>query len=177
MAENVKRCVICKQVQPLREFNVKQSSPDGKQNTCRECNRVASMAYYRRSRAKHLVEVKKNNKRYASRLRELKLTYLLDHPCIDCGESNPIVLEFDHIKGTKEANVSQLIWSAGARPTRFQREIAKCVVRCVNCHRRKTAHARGSWRLHAAIVANDASPPDAAGSPWGRPDSNRRPTD
>lgn len=63
--------------------------------------------------------------------------YLCNHPCVDCGESDPVVLEFDHVRGEKVANVANLISGAG----KFQRlmdEIAKCDVRCANCHRRKT---------------------------------------
>lgn len=67
--------------------------------------------------------------------------YLESHPCVDCGESDPVVLEFDHVRGEKTRPVSILVkWSWG----RVVEEIEKCAVRCANCHRRVTA-SRAGW--------------------------------
>jgi hypothetical protein len=69
--------------------------------------------------------------------------HLSSHPCVDCGEADATVLEFDHRDPrTKRANVSSLLQSAHAWAT-VQREIDKCDVRCANCHRRRTAESRG----------------------------------
>jgi hypothetical protein len=57
--------------------------------------------------------------------------------CVDCGERDPLVLEFDHVRGTKLGNICDLIGSLVSW-ARIEEEIAKCVVRCANCHRRKT---------------------------------------
>lgn len=62
--------------------------------------------------------------------------YLVTHPCVDCGEADPIVLEFDHVRGEKASNISDLVVSGGLR--KLMDEIAKCDVRCANCHRRAT---------------------------------------
>lgn len=47
-------------------------------------------------------------------------------------------MEFDHVRGTKRADISTLIRD-GAAVHVLEAEIAKCVVRCANCHRRRTA--------------------------------------
>jgi len=66
------------------------------------------------------------------------MTYLASHPCIDYGVDNVIVLEFDHRDPKdKLTNVGNMISSK--RWARVRAEIEKCDVRCVNCHRRKTA--------------------------------------
>jgi len=74
------------------------------------------------------------------------LEYLRLHPCVDCGEADPIVLEFDH-RENKKAAIGEMFctysWSA------MKREIEKCDVRCVNCHRRKTARDF-KWTRRAA---------------------------
>jgi L-lysine 2,3-aminomutase len=72
------------------------------------------------------------------------LDYLREHPCLDCGETDPVVLEFDHVRGIKKSAVADLIrrnysWSVVAE------EIEKCEVRCANCHRLKTARDHNYW--------------------------------
>lgn len=64
-------------------------------------------------------------------------TYLQTHPCVDCGETDPVVLEFDHVRGEKVCNVSHAM--NHCRLTDLFVEIEKCDVRCANCHKRKTA--------------------------------------
>ncbi len=60
--------------------------------------------------------------------------------CADCGEHDPIVLEFDHVRGEK------LLTIADARSSRswasIMEEIEKCEVVCANCHRRREAIRR-----------------------------------
>lgn len=70
--------------------------------------------------------------------------YLIDHACVDCGETDPVVLDFDHLRD-KVDNVSSLV--VLRRPwLEILAEIAKCEVRCANCHARKTARGIGSYR-------------------------------
>ena len=70
------------------------------------------------------------------------LDYLSTHASVECGETAPVVLEFDHVRGKKSDDVSVLI--AHGKPLDIiKNEIEKCEVRCGNCHRRKTARERG----------------------------------
>jgi len=62
--------------------------------------------------------------------------YLSNHPCVDCGESDPVVLEFDHIAGIKRGNVATM-GNQGFCIKSLEKEIEKCEVRCANCHRRR----------------------------------------
>jgi hypothetical protein len=78
---------------------------------------------------------------------EYLVAFLREHPCMDCGESDPVVLEFDHLRD-KEFGIAQ-----GLRDREWQSvldEIAKCDVVCANCHRRRTARRGGFAR---AVVA------------------------
>lgn len=72
------------------------------------------------------------------------------NPCIDCGEDDYTVLEFDHVRGKKVASISTIASGKGyKRPDSVKErrstfktlleELQKCEVRCANCHRRKTA--------------------------------------
>jgi L-lysine 2,3-aminomutase len=72
------------------------------------------------------------------------IEYLREHPCVDCGETDPIVLEFDHLRD-KIANVSAM--ALAKRPWRvILAEIEKCEVVCANCHRRRTLARSGAFR-------------------------------
>jgi hypothetical protein len=154
-----KRCAICKQHFPLDEFNKRTLSADGLQVHCRECNQQASHAYYVRNREKHKQDVKPYRAAYLRRNRELVLDHLSTHPCVDCGEQDIVVLDFDHVRGRKSRDVSKMAVH-GVNPEKLLAEIAKCDVRCVNCHRRKTHRDQRTWRSRIKT----ASPPDVAGS-------------
>lgn len=104
-------------------------------------DRVARKAYHDAYNREHYQRNKQlvfqRNKEYKLRIKEFLFQYLLQHPCVDCGERDPIVLEFDHVRGTKEFNLA----SAGPKGyglEKIKAEIAKCDVRCCNCHRRAT---------------------------------------
>ena len=73
--------------------------------------------------------------------RKLISEHFATHPCVDCGESDRIVLDFDHVRGKKQANVADLV-KAGCSWSRISAEIEKCDVRCANCHRRVTHKRR-----------------------------------
>ena len=77
-------------------------------------------------------------KNYRARNRRYVEQHILRNPCVDCGLLDPLVMEFDHISGKKIAEVSNLVRNAAPLSV-IVAEIAKCVVRCANCHRRRTA--------------------------------------
>ena len=83
-------------------------------------------------------------------LRRRNFLFLLDHlkrtPCADCGEPDPVVLEFDHI-GTKRSGVVQLA-DRETSIANLVREIGECEVRCANCHRRRTIAQQNHFRNH-----------------------------
>jgi hypothetical protein len=65
--------------------------------------------------------------------------YLKEHPCITCGEGDPVVLDFDHRDDeVKVGNISEMSLRMLSL-NRLLSEIAKCDVLCSNCHRRRTA--------------------------------------
>lgn len=79
-----------------------------------------------------------NSRAYISPKQILVRNFLLEHSCVDCGESDPILLEFDHVRGTKLGSVKTMAKSKSSVEDIFT-EIAKCEIRCVNCHRIITA--------------------------------------
>jgi len=90
------------------------------------------------------------NQRVEAENRKRICEYLDDHPCVDCGEDDIVVLEFDHLRDKKYA-VGQMM--RDARWDRIMAEIAKCEVVCANCHKRRTAQRRGSYRISYSASA------------------------
>ena len=84
--------------------------------------------------------------------------FLLEHPCVDCGEADLRVLDFDHREGSaKSAEVMKLA-KAGYSWARVMDEIAKCDVRCRNCHAKVTYERMGeTWRTALMRRAGDAT--------------------
>ena len=142
-----KRCTTCHELRPVTDFNVRRSAPDGLQARCRPCSRE----WYVRNRLVHMARVRERNQRVRGEHQERLAAYLLEHPCVDCGEADLRVLDLDHEDpAEKAANVGRLVnlslpWST------VLAEIEKCSVRCANCHRRRTAEAFGWWRSAAEI--------------------------
>lgn len=57
--------------------------------------------------------------------------------------ADPVMLDFDHVRGVKDADVKHLVTSSHISLARVFAEIEKCEVRCANCHRRATATRAG----------------------------------
>lgn len=108
----------------------------------KQYHREQSKAWYKKNRERQLATVQKNTKNLAKRNRDFVLAYLDKSQCADCGEVDPIVLEFDHLEN-KAHNISKMIYSAWSL-AKLKTEIEKCEVVCCNCHRRRTAH-RAQW--------------------------------
>lgn len=141
--EQTKRCTRCSEAKALDDFA--RRGPGRYQSWCRECVSARDRARYQAD-APRREAVRGLSRENKDRNRAFIREYLLAHPCVDCGESDLVVLDFDHVRGKKEVAVSRLI---GASFERLQAEVAKCEVRCGNCHRRKTVRERNWWILQA----------------------------
>lgn len=90
----------------------------------------------------HRRQVAVSQRRRSEVARGLVVEFLGTHPCVDCGEADVAVLEFDHVEA-KTHDVAGLL-ARGAPAEKIRAEISRCEVRCANCHRRATAQ-RGGW--------------------------------
>jgi hypothetical protein len=149
----LKRCARCKQEKPVDQFNKNRRRPDGLQSNCRPC----CAAYFQTNRDRIISQIRDAQRNHIARMREFILEYLSAHPCVDCGEADPLVLDFDHVTGQKRKAISRLV-SDGHALQDIKEEIAKCEVRCANCHRRRTAKQLGyitRYLDHAACARQD----------------------
>jgi hypothetical protein len=112
----------------------------------RQAQAAASRDHYLRNR-KRLIEKKNANRpKYIARNKRIVAEHLSANPCVDCGEPDPVVLQFDHRDGeTKVGNIADIV-GQGKGLSVLIAEIRKCDVRCANCHQRREAKKRGSVR-------------------------------
>ena len=106
-------------------------------------------SHYERNKKYYLLKAKLRNQVKKKEIKAYIWIYLNSNPCVDCGEKDPIVLEFDHLSDKIE-NISAMYRNYTLPKVKI--EIGKCQVRCANCHRRKTAKELG-WNKDFAPIA------------------------
>lgn len=138
--DGVKFCKRCDTIKPLTEFNRNKARPDGLQGQCRLCSNKICRDHYTNNQKDYIRRNREN--RYTKRT--LLSEYLEGKICLDCGNSDKRVLEFDHLRD-KKFNISESFnhhtWK------KISIEISKCDIVCANCHRIRTIERLGKcWR-------------------------------
>ena len=141
-------CMSCGALLPISQFNWRNKEAGIRHTTCKRCHAEYRRQHYLENHEKYKAKARRWNKENKADLlkkaQKFVFEYLLEHSCVDCGETDPIVLEFDHVRGEKIATISYLVSVCNIE--KIREEIEKCEVRCANCHRRRTAEV-GGWFL------------------------------
>lgn len=126
-----KQCRACKEVKELENFHYSRGNWVA---LCTPCLRERNRRYYLNRR----IDIK-----------EWLFDYLSQNPCIDCGESDPMRLQLDH-RDDKKFNLGKALVGKSKSLADVQAEVAKCDVRCANCHQVKTHGEQNTWkyRMH-----------------------------
>ena len=137
----MKTCTKCGLEKDFCDFPTR----NGKyRSNCKVCAREMTNKHYQNNK-KYYYD--KNKKRKVD-LKQHLLEYLSHKCCIDCGEKDPVVLDFDHRNFEEKQNsISEMILRYQKSWVTIQEEIDKCDVRCANCHRRRTAK-QFNWYKH-----------------------------
>lgn len=143
----MKQCNRCGESKALEEFQKRARNKDGYADMCKVCKRAYDNAHYKAHPDRRL-SIRANSDKRIAEVQEWIRQYFAEHPCVDCGETDIVVLEFDHVSD-KEQNIAHLMKTGNVASV--QKEVAKCEVRCCNCHRRKTARTLGSWRIASLV--------------------------
>jgi len=137
----MKTCYQCGESKSLNLFSKNKTRKDGHSSLCKSCSKDYYSDYVR----KHKGAYKEYARTTRKKIRQEVFDYLKSHPCVDCGESNPVVLEFDHVRGQKRCHLSHMIRRGyGLKVVRD--EIKKCEIRCSNCHKIRTAKVKGWYK-------------------------------
>lgn len=130
----MKNCPRCKENKNESEFRKNKKSKDGLQKYCSECDKLYQKEWYEKNKEVVIKKSRLSNLDIKKRNGDFIIEYLKLHPCVKCGESDIIVLEFDHIYDNKLSGVSNLVHSSTL--DKIKEEVEKCQVLCANCHRK-----------------------------------------
>jgi hypothetical protein len=144
-----KYCSKCGITKSVEQFGKNSSRSDGFQTYCKKCRNDHQRTWYADSEHKklHIVRVKKNKQDYKNEVQAVILGYLSEHPCVDCGNDDLEVLDFDHIDPNSKFDSVSNMMRRGFPVERIIEEIKKCQIRCANCHRKRTIRQFGWYRL------------------------------
>lgn len=147
-----KRCSRCSRVKPTAQFAWRRIAQGQHDSYCRDCRAAYKKEHYAANRQRYLENASALRSRVFAERWAYLAEYLRSHPCVDCGENDPLVLEFDHLADKEfgiSAGLAQKSWGA------LRREMGKCEVVCANCHRRRSAAQHGYLR---AVLLADVDP-------------------
>src|SRR5688500_9071225 len=145
----MKRCSRCGETKAVADFSIKNKKTGLRTAWCRECRRAYGREHDRANRPAYMQRARRRQPQDRARVRAMVMNYLRSHPCVDCGETDILLLDYDHRDtASKRATVARLI-STGSTSL-VMAEMAKCDVRCGNCHRKRTA-AQLNWRKSASF--------------------------
>lgn len=139
----MKKCTKCLIKKSDDSFSWKVKSKGRRSPVCKVCHKDY--------RDKHYLD---NKDYYVDRAKEWKekervrfYSWLKTQHCLDCGNSDFRVLDFDHINDDKSFNIAEKVGNVTLETLMI--EINKCEIVCANCHRIRTAE-RGDFYKYLA---------------------------
>jgi hypothetical protein len=138
-----KKCYRCGELKTPEHFAWRNKASGRHDSFCRPCRSAYKKEHYAANRQRYIDRAGTRKRELALERTLYLIEYFRSHPCADCGETDPIVLEFDHLRD-KSFSVGMDLARRGWQ--QILDEIEKCQVVCANCHRRRTAIRRGALR-------------------------------
>ena len=163
-----KLCYKCSKTKPITEFNKDKSKQDGLNYCCKECTKE----YYQNTKVQERIKkyrqtyhqnnkekIAKRSKTWYNNNQEWRKQYLktrymsqkqlinsVKRHCLICGFRDKLSLVFHH-RDPKEKSFT-IGTTLSIKLERLQKEIAKCVVLCANCH-----HKFHHYNLHPSEMS------------------------
>ena len=139
----IRKCYRCGELKPSGDFAWRRKGKAQRDSFCRPCRSAYGREHYEANRQRYIDQAGEVKRRLTRERTMYLIEYFKTHPCMECGERDPIVLEFDHLRDKSFAigpSLTRTSWD------KILAEMKKCEVVCANCHRRRTARRRGALR-------------------------------
>lgn len=133
----MKICNKCKISKLETDFLFRNKEKGIRKTICSSCSKEYSKYHYKHNKSKYLESAKKCNTNKRQHNRKKMLEYLKDKCCVDCGNTDIRVFDFDHKDRSNKKYIIGFILNRYKWESVLQ-EIEKCEIRCANCHRIKT---------------------------------------
>jgi hypothetical protein len=138
------KCYRCGKLKPADDFAWRRKKKNQRDSFCRPCRSVYKREHYQANKQRSIEQAEVSKRRLRLSRTKYLLQYFEANPCSDCGETDPLVLEFDHI-GDKRFTIGAAFTNKNWQE--ILDEIAACEVVCASCHRRRTARRGGFLRV------------------------------
>jgi hypothetical protein len=141
-------CRVCGLSKANTEFALRSKATGKRHHICRSCRSLYNREWWAKNRVVQMPRIKLSRQMRYREIEQRIWDHLFMPPGVDCGQADVAVLHFDHLRD-KVNEISTMFrrqrsWKA------VLEEIAKCEVRCANCHARKTAREQGNYKLRAS---------------------------
>lgn len=93
----MRRCGRCGREKPLSEFAWRRKLRGQLDNYCRPCRADYKQEHYAANRQRYIDRAAARRRVVLQERVGFLMEYFKSHPCVDCGETDPLVLEFDHL--------------------------------------------------------------------------------
>ncbi len=92
-----RRCGRCGQRKPLAEFDWRRQSAGQRDNYCRRVEPPTNKSTTRPIAQRYVANALRRKRALIAERTAYLVEFFREHPCVDCGETDPLVLEFDHL--------------------------------------------------------------------------------
>ena len=152
----MKICKKCSRSKNEQAFAWKNKTRGTKNARCKTCQAEYAKEHYLKNKRVYCNRARKRSKQCRLENQKQMLLYLSDKVCLDCGENDFRVLEFDHIdRVNKRQTVSSMVCD-GYSWESILAEIEKCEIRCANCHRRRTFNQMNYYKGSRSSIGRAA---------------------
>jgi hypothetical protein len=102
-----------------------------RQKVCKQGRKIENAQWYERHGPEYRQKVMVNTANKRKKSRSFIRSLLTRNKCKDCGETDPNVLEFDHVTGKKFKDISKMV-AQGYSIAAIEKEVMKIEIACAN---------------------------------------------
>lgn len=137
----MKKCSRCLEEKAFSEFGKSSKAKDGYQWHCRACK----TELHQLNHSQRMKSITASKAMRVARNQNWAWNYLINHPCVVCGQRQPRYLDFDHTEPKYKTHDISFMVSQGYSIEALEKEAEKCTIKCLYCHRDRTVEQFGWW--------------------------------